>query len=300
MRKAPEEGEDDDSDDTGRRGDEVDAFGFAVSARVQQGGPWKKRHDNFQDLIVRMMQFSGVPAKGEPRNVVNGQIPRPLLREHTQDDSAHRVLQGAVPDVAYTNPSDGQEKIVELKFINQCPSRYGCDVATSLRTAVNKREQQLYQEYLTRLRLKDRDHFHTPDGTVGPLERGLKNATKSGQNFVGWVVGFYSEWSDELTKLPETLADAQVVRWQSKYGREPTIQQRAWLLNKIRTDIAMMATKLNAQVIIKNLQNMHEKSLPPTGARRRMELAYQDWARLQGRGPHTGGPFDRTIGWRSW
>ncbi len=43
----------------------------------------------------------------------------------------------------------------------------------------------------------------------------------------------------------------------------------------------MMATKLNAQVIIKNLQNMHEKSLPPTGARRRMELAYQDWARLQ-------------------
>jgi hypothetical protein len=23
------------------------------------------------------------------------------------------------------------------------------------------------------------------------LERGLKNATKSGQNFVGWVVGFY-------------------------------------------------------------------------------------------------------------
>ena len=58
---------------------------------------------------------------------------------------------------------------------------------------------------------------HTPDGTVGPLERGLKNATKSGQNFVGWVGGFYSEWSDELTKLPETLADAQVVRWQSKY-----------------------------------------------------------------------------------
>ena len=66
----------------------------------------------------------------------------------------------------------------------------------------------------------------------------------------------------------------------------------------------MMATKLNAQVIIKNLQtrNMHEKSLPPTGARRRMELAYQDWARLQGRGPRTGGPgpIDRTIGWRSW
>jgi hypothetical protein len=30
------------------------------------------------------------------------------------------------------------------------------------------------------------------------------------------------------------------------------------------------------------------------------ELEYQDWARLQGRGPHTGGPKDRLVGWRTW
>jgi hypothetical protein len=47
--------------------------------------------------------------------------------------------------------------------------------------------------------------------------------------------------------------------------------------------MAMMVTKLNANVIIKNLQNMHAKSLPPTGARARLELEYQYWARLQGR-----------------
>ena len=64
-------------------------------------------------------------------------------------------------------------------------------------------------------------------------------------------------------------------------------------MNKIRTNIAMLGTKLIAQVIIKNLQNMHAKSFPPTGARARLELEYQDWARLQGRGPHTGGPKDR-------
>jgi hypothetical protein len=44
----------------------------------------------------------------------------------------------------------------------------------------------------------------------------------------------------------------------------------------------MMGIKLNAQVIIRNLQNMPEKSLPPTGARktRRMEQEpeYEDWA----------------------
>jgi hypothetical protein len=65
----------------------------------------------------------------------------------------------------------------------------------------------------------------------------------------------------------------------------------------------MIGTKLNAQVIIKNLQNTHAKSIPPTGARGRMELEYQDWARpwarLQGRGPHTGGPKGRLVGWRA-
>ena len=74
------------------------------------------------------------------------------------------------------------------------------------------------------------------------------------------------------------LADGQVARWQAKYGRDPMDQQRSWLVNKVRIDVAMMGIKLNAQVMIKHLQNTHEKSLPPTGARRRMELGYQDWA----------------------
>ena len=50
----------------------------------------------------------------------------------------HRVFQGAVPDVAYTDPGHGKEMIVELTFINAGPTRYDRDVATSLRAAVNK------------------------------------------------------------------------------------------------------------------------------------------------------------------
>ena len=96
------------------------------------------------------------------------------------------------------------------------------------------------------------------------MELGFTNATNL-DDFNGWVVGFYGEWSDELAKLPTTLADAQVARWQSKYGRDPMDQQRSWLVNKMRTDIAMKGIKLNAQVtgIIKNLQNMPEKPSRP-------------------------------------
>ncbi len=48
---------------------------------------------------------------------------------------------------------------------------------------------------------------------------------------LGWVVGFYNEQLDELAKLLEMPANAQVARWQGKYGRDsdPTDQQRSWL-----------------------------------------------------------------------
>ena len=81
------------------------------------------------------------------------------------------------------------------------------------------------------------------DGEVGPLERGFTSAT-SPEDFKGWVVGFYNEQSDELAELPETLADAQVARWQGKVlAWERPDQQR--------TDMATIGTKLNDQVIIK-------------------------------------------------
>ena len=109
---------------------------------------------------------------------------------------------------------------------------------SGLRASVNKHEQNLHQEYLTRLRLTDKDLLRTPDGVVGPLGAWFTSVTNP-DDFKGWAVGFHHEWSDELAKLPEMLADAQVARWQSKYGRDPTDQQRSWLVNKIRTDIAM-------------------------------------------------------------
>ena len=48
--------------------------------------------------MMQLMQHSGVSAKGEPRNVVNRMIPRPLLRDRTQDD---RVYYPSACEAAY-------------------------------------------------------------------------------------------------------------------------------------------------------------------------------------------------------
>ncbi len=86
-------------------------------------------------------------------------------------------------------------------------------------------------------------------------------------NFKGRVVGFYGEQSKALAGVASMIADAQTanLKWQARYGRDPTDQQRAWLVNKVllvvRADIAMRATKLtgNAQVHwqLTNLQTMY-------------------------------------------
>ena len=70
--------------------------------------------------------------------------------------------------------------------------------------------------------------------------------------------------SNELAKLPTMLADAQVARWRSKYGRDPTDQQRSWLVNKIRTNLAMnlKGVKLNARVLTKNLRKCMTSPFP--------------------------------------
>ena len=47
---------------------------------------------------------------------------------------------------------------------------------------------------------------------------------------------------------------------------------------------------------------MYEKGKATSDQRRQLELEYQDWARLQGRGPHTAGGHGRNrhVGWQGW
>ena len=103
------------------------------------------------------------------------------------------------------------------------------------------------------------------------MERGLNEITNA-TDFQGWVVGFYGEQSKALKKVPNMIADAQSAKWQAKYGRDPTDQQRAWLVSKVRTDIAMHATRLIAQVQLTNLRSMYAKSTVASDERRQLEL----------------------------
>jgi hypothetical protein len=223
------------------------------------------------------------------------------FRPGLADGEANRVIQGTILDIVYDDPKNNKQRIVELKFHNQKKTRYPRESEYrqgDLCAGVHEREQSLYPGYLARLRSADRSMHHTPAGTVGPLECGFNEISTNATDFKGWVVGFYGEQSGALAGVASMIADAQTAKWQARYGRDPTDQQRAWLVNKVlRTDIqaAMKATKLNAQVQLttRNLQAMYEEGMATSDQRRQLDLEYQDWARLQGRGPHTAGGHGR-------
>ncbi len=88
------------------------------------------------------------------------------------------------------------------------------------------------------------------------------------------MVGFCGEQSKALPGVASMITDAQTAKWQARYGRDPTDQQRAWLVNKVRTDIAMRAAKLNAQVQLTNLRAMYERGTATSDQRRQLDLEY--------------------------
>jgi hypothetical protein len=119
------------------QGSTVDAFGFNVSSRIQTGGAWITRHSRFLYYIALLMQMhrDGIRVRVEPRDLslLNRFIPRTFRPDSDlADDETNRAIQGAIPDsdIVYDDSEDGKQPVVELKFHNQCKTRYPRGVPT--------------------------------------------------------------------------------------------------------------------------------------------------------------------------
>ena len=78
------------------------------------------------------MQMHGIRVRVEPRttsNLLNRFIPR-TFRPGLADDETNRAIQGAIPDLVNDDPKDGKQRVVELKFHNQCKTRYPRGIPT--------------------------------------------------------------------------------------------------------------------------------------------------------------------------
>ena len=113
----------------------------------------------------------------------------------------HRERQSMVPDMKITITTAGVPRQVlhEIKCISSSQSRYK---PTWSERGVDKRADQLHDEYVMKARRADQDHGGVGQGVVGGVERKLLNFPK----VEGLVFGNWGEASQATHQLVEELA----------------------------------------------------------------------------------------------
>ena len=112
---------------------------------------------------------------------------------------------------------------------------------------------EIPDEYIKKLREKDRRYHNTANGEVGPMEEALM----SYDGCSGLVGGFYGEFSKDIDRLIKLTAQEGVELHTAKYRLKSSKQIRSVLANKIRTNWAMALAHGNADFILSNLCFVH-------------------------------------------
>ena len=86
---------------------------------------------------------------------------------------------------------------------------------------VNKRAAEIPDEYIKKLREKDRRYHNTANGEVGPMEEALMSYNSCS----GLVRGFYGEFSKDIDQLIKLTAEVGAELHAAKYGLD--LEQQA-------------------------------------------------------------------------
>ena len=230
----------------------LDKYGHVLGALSLPGKARDIRHLECAQQIARDLNYNGIPTRTEPRDMANAWM---TLAGRTAMQAAEgaRPLQGCVPDLLTRQPPPGggalQDKLWDLKVINHCKTRYPPN-QTERCGPVKKREAEIPNEYVNRLRSKDQKYHHTQPGQKGPMETALQ----SYGGCRGLVGGFYGEFSPNLDRLVKAAAQKGAELHASKYGLANGDKIQSVLANKIRTNWAMALARENAHVKIANVR----------------------------------------------
>ena len=175
----------------------VDIYGDNVQAASLPGDHWRKRHDKLKFTIYQLCQWAGLPCEMEVFNLFARHIPQDGLARIDKD----RDRQGIVPDLRINLIVGGQSGGVlhEIKCISSNQSRYK---SSWQERAVDKRANQLHDEYVAKARKVDQTHGGVIRGQVGAVERKLLSYPK----VEGLVFGNWGEVSEATHRLVEAFS----------------------------------------------------------------------------------------------
>ena len=252
----------------------VDRYGDNIQATNLPGDHWRHRHDQIKHVISRLCVWAGVPCELEVFNMFSGLIPQAGL---ARIDKV-RQRQAMVPDMKISVTSGGVTRQVlhELKVISSNQSRYK---PSGQDRGVDKRANQLHEEYLGKARTADQVHGGVQAGVVGRVEAKLLSFPK----VEGIVFGNWGEASEATHKLVDMLATsrARVAEPQTSRRGDMLTEEgvRALAVSHIRKTLSVAGVRAQCYSLLGRLDGMGPGAVLAAGRRRKALEQERLWAR---------------------
>ena len=252
----------------------VDRHGDAVQSTVITGDHFRQRHDLLKMTIYDLCRWAGLPAEVEVFNLFSRLIPQEGLARFEKE----RQRQAVIPDFRIVVPVAGQPTSVlhELKCISVSQSRYK---PGGVQRAVDKRADELHEEYVRKAKEVDRLYVGTQPGHVGPVQAKLL----SFERVQGLVFGAFGEASQAVHQLIDTLANSRVFvagPQRAKRGFERSVDaERALVVGHLRRRISITACRAQCHTLLSRLQVLGPAGLQKLGARAKNVELHQSMQR---------------------
>ena len=231
----------------------VDVFGETVSSTITTGDHYRKRHDAFKMRLFQLCQWAGLETEVEIFNLFAASIPQEGLSRMERG----RKVQSIVPDMRISIPEEGNfvPRLHELKIISSSKTRYNPHrQGQEAMRAVEKRANELNNEYIMKARNTDRLYCGIAQGTTGPVETKLGTLGE----VKGVVVGAFGEGSDDLHSLIHHLAVSRVRVAGPQKGRRGQMRteeaELALTTSFLRRTLSVAGVRAQARLLLGRLE----------------------------------------------
>ena len=253
----------------------IDVFGDNIQSAALPGDHWRKRHDNMKMLLYRLCQWSGLQSEMEVFNLFSRHIPQAGLSRIDRD----RDRQGLVPDMRINLTVGGETDSVlhEIKVISNSQSRYRPSWEDR---GVDRRANQLHQEYVAKARKADQVYGGVEPGQIGGVERKLLSFPK----VEGLVFGAWGEASEGVHRLVEAMATSRalVVDPQTRGKRGYVLSAegiKSLAVGHIRRKLSVAAVKAQCLSLLGRLEGLGTGATTAAGRRAKALEQERLWSR---------------------
>ena len=187
-----------------------------------------------------------------------------------------KQLKGYVPDgrqtgIATAKRPAGIDHFTEVKVIHSGAVQYRRPEVRdnpSGSAAVNKFQGQVRQTYLVNLHQKDKDHFATAEGAVGPLEAVFRSL-----DFKPLVFGTFAEASTNVGEFVELAVEYGVEHLGRTMAATSVDSVKAALRRRYKTQLATAAWRGYANLILDRTKYVGTRMAALNRAQVRMEMS---------------------------